>query len=123
MKLTPAAYVTAGAYVALLLFGAVQGAIGSFQYSLLAPIGAILFAAGILVTCLLAAWGMGTITGAFVPALGWIAATFGLSQPMASGSVIIANTPAGKWYLYGGMLSVAVALFLSFAARFKLPVR
>jgi hypothetical protein len=123
MKLTPAAYVTAGAYVALLLFGAAQGAIGSFQYSLLAPVGAILFVAGIFVTCLLAAWGMGTITGAFVPALGWIAATFGLSQPMSSGSVIIANTSAGKWYLYGGMISVAAALLLSFAARVRLTAR
>jgi hypothetical protein len=123
MKLTPSAYVTAGAYAALLLFGAVQGAIGSFQYSLLAPFGAILFVAGIFVTCLLAAWGMGTITGAFVPALGWIAATFGLSQPMSSGSVIIANTSAGKWYLYGGMLSVAAALLLSFAARVRLTAR
>jgi len=89
----------------------------------LAPVGAILFVAGIFVTCLLAAWGMGTITGAFVPALGWIAATFGLSQPMSSGSVIIANTSAGKWYLYGGMIGVAAALLLSFAARVRLTAR
>jgi len=123
MKLTPSAYVTAGAYAALLLFGAVQGAIGSFQYSLLAPAGAILFAAGIFVTCLLAAWGMGTITGAFVTALGWIAATFILSMPMSGGSVIIANTPAGKWYLYGGMISAAAALFLSFLVRVRLTAR
>jgi Family of unknown function (DUF6113) len=124
MKLTPAAYVTAGAYVALLLLGAVEGAIGSFQYSLLAPVAAILFCAGIFVTCLLAAWGMGSITGAFVPAIGWIAATFILSQPVASGSVIIANSSAGKWYLYGGMLSVAAALLVSFfASRLRLPAR
>jgi hypothetical protein len=123
MKLTPAVYVTIGAYVALLLFGAVQGAIGSFFYSLLAPAGAILFCAAIFVTCLLAAWGMGTITGAFVPALGWIAAAFILSQPVASGSVIITNSSAGKWYLYGGMLSVAAALIIAFAVRVRPQLR
>ena len=123
MKLTQAACINVGAYVVLLLLGAVQGGIGSFQYSDLSPFGAILFCAGIFVTCLLAAWGMGSVSGAFVPAVGWIVATFVLSQPMSGGSVIIANTSAGKWYLYGGVLSVAVALVISFAATRARPAR
>jgi len=123
MKLTQAACINAGAYVVLLLLGAVQGGLGSFQYSDLSPVGAILFCAAILVTCLLAAWGMGSVSGAFVPAVGWIVVTFVLSQPMAGGSVIIANTSAGKWYLYGGTLSVAAAVIVSFAATRARPAR
>ena len=45
---------------------------------------------------------MGSVSGALVPAVGWILASFVLSMPVSSGSVIIANTAAGKWYLYGG---------------------
>jgi hypothetical protein len=113
----PGSYITAGAYGGLLLLGAAEGMIGSFQYSRLAPVGAILFCAGIFVTCLLGAWAMESISGSFVPALGWILASFVLSMPMSNGSVIIASTSAGKWYLYGGMLSVAAALVISFGTR------
>jgi hypothetical protein len=118
-----AAFLTGGAYGVLLLMGAVEGAIGSFQYSRMAPTGAILFCAGIFVTCLLAAWAMQSISGAFVPALGWIIASFVLSMPMSNGSVIIAATPAGKWYLYGGTLSVIAALVISFAGWLKFQPR
>ena len=45
---------------------------------------------------------------------GWFLASFGLAMPDAGGSVIIANTSAGQWYLYGGavcaLLGVASAL-------------
>ena len=65
MKLTQAAYLNVGAYIVLLILGAVQGAIGSFQYSDLSPVGAILFCAAIFVTCLLAGWGMGSVSSSF----------------------------------------------------------
>jgi hypothetical protein len=110
-----ASVVTAAANVALLLFGAAQGMIGSFQYSHWAPVGAMLFCAAILVTCLLAGWGMQSITGAFMPAIGWVIASYVLAMPMSNGSVIVANTTAGKWYLYGGTLSVTAAVVVSFA--------
>ncbi len=108
--------VTAGAYLVLFVLGAVEGVFGSFQYSRLAPVVAIVLCAGILATCLLAAWGMRSVSGAFVPAAGWVIASFALStQPVPNGSVIIANTAAGQWYLYGGTLSAAVAVLISFA--------
>jgi hypothetical protein len=113
--MTARSMVTTAAYVVLLLFGAAQGMIGSFQYSRLAPVGAMLFCAGILVTCLAGGWGMQSITGAFMPAVGWVIASFVLSMPMSNGSVIIASTTAGKWYLYGGTLSAAVAVIIAFA--------
>ena len=110
-----ASFVTAAAYVALLLFGAAEGLIGSFQYNRWAPGGAMLFCAGIFITCLAGGWGTQSITGAFMPAVGWVIATFVLAQPMSNGSVLIANTSAGKWYLYGGTLSAATAVVIAFA--------
>ena len=40
-----------------------------------------------------------------LPAVGWIVASFVLAMPSSHGSVIITNTTAGKWYLYGGALA------------------
>ena len=50
---------TVGVYGALFLFGAVQGVIGSFQYSRASgavPAAALVCCAVILATCLLGAW-------------------------------------------------------------------
>jgi hypothetical protein len=107
---------TAGAYAALFLAGVVEGLIGSFQYSRNAPLGAIVFCIVLLATCLLGAWAMHSVSGALWPAIGWFAASFVLSMPVASGSVIITNTSAGKWYLYGGTVSALAAVGLSLAA-------
>ena len=92
--------VIAGVYVALFLLGAVEGMIGSFQYSRTAgsvPAAALVSCAVILATCLLAAWGTRSVSGALVPGIGWILASFVLSMPVANGSVIITNTTPGKW--------------------------
>ena len=118
----PAWPTTVGAYSALFLFGAVQGLIGSFQYSRAAgslPVAALLCCAVILATCLLGAWATHSVSGAVLPGMGWIIASFVLSMPVSNGSVIITSTTAGKWYLYGGTLCVAAAVVASFigAAR------
>jgi len=110
--------VTGAAYGVLLVLGAVEGMIGSFQYSRMAgpvPLAAIAFCAGILATCLLAGWAMRSVSGALVPGIGWIVASFVLSMPVSNGSVIITNTAPGKWYLYGGTISVVAGVALSFA--------
>ena len=113
---------TVGVYSVLFLFGAVQGLIGSFQYSRLAgsvPVGALVCCAVILATCLLASWATRSVSGAVLPGIGWILASFVLSMPVSNGSVIITSSTAGKWYLYGGTLCVAAAVVASFigAAR------
>ena len=110
---------TVAAYAALFLVGVVEGLIGSFQYSRNAPLAAIVFCVVLLITCLLGAWGMGSAGGALWPAIGWIVTSFVLSMPVPGGSVIITNTAAGKWYLYGGTVSslAAVGLALGFFIR------
>jgi hypothetical protein len=105
---------TAAAYASLFLAGAVQGLIGSFQYSRLVPVAAIGFCVLLLATCVLGAWGMRSVSGAVSPAVGWIVASFVLSMPVSTGSVIITNTAAGKWYLYGGTVSSLAGIALSF---------
>jgi len=109
-------WLTAAAYAALFLAGAVQGLIGSFQYSRNAPLGAIMFCVVLLATCLLGAWAMRSVGGALCPAVGWILASFVLSMPVASGSVIITNTTAGKWYLYGGVVCALSGIGVSIGA-------
>ncbi len=110
--------VTVGVYGVLFLLGLVEGVIGSFQYSRTAgpvPVAALVCCAAILATCLLAAWALRLVSGALGPGMGWIIASFVLSMPVSNGSVIITNTTPGKWYLYGGTLSVVAGVVLSFA--------
>jgi len=103
-------------YAALFLVGAVDALIGSFQYGRIAPVGAILFCVVLLAICLLGAWALRSVTGALFPAIGWVAVSFVLSMPDSSGSVIITNTTAGKWYLYGGTVCALGGVALSFVA-------
>jgi len=114
---------TAGAYAALFLAGAVQGLIGSFQYSRNAPLGAVVFCVVLLATCLLGAWAMRSVAGALWPAVGWFLASFLLSMPVSSGSVIITNTTAGKWYLYGGTVTALTGVALSFGGWIRAQPR
>ena len=110
------ALVSAGVYGVLFLLGLVEGIIGSFQYARVVgsvPVAALAFCAVILATCLLAGWGIRSASGAVLPAMGWVIASFVLSMPVSGGSVIITNTTPGKWYLYGGAVSVAIAVVLS----------
>jgi hypothetical protein len=116
MNVGPRALLNAAVYAALFLAGAVEGLIGSFQYSRDAPFGAIAFCVALLATGVLGAWATRSITGALWPAIGWILTSFVLSMPAASGSVIIANTTAGKWYLYGGTVSALAGVAVSFGA-------
>jgi hypothetical protein len=118
--------VTVCAYLMLLVLGAVQGAIGSFQFSRTAgsvPLASIVFCVAILATCLLASRGMGSVTGALMPAFGWILTSFVLSMPVSNGSVIITNTAPGEWYLYGGTISVVVGVGASFGSWIKVQAR
>ena len=41
-------------------------------------------------------------------------ASFALTMPTASGSVIVTDTTAGKWYLYGGAASAGLGVVLTF---------
>ena len=114
---------TGGAYALLFVLGVVEGLIGSFQYSAWMigsfPAAAILFCLILLITCLFGTWGMSSVAGAIIPAVGWIVASFVLDSPSRQGSVVVAAVPSGEWYLYGG----AVAALLGIAAALALWVR
>ena len=74
------------AYAALFVLGAMQGMIGSFQFSHSLggiPVASLAFCALILATSLLGAAGMGTTLGGLLPAIGWMTATFVLTLPTA----------------------------------------
>jgi hypothetical protein len=107
--------VTASAYVALFLLGAVEGLIGTFQYSRgPAPLAAACFAVAILATCVLGAWGMRSGTGGLLPAAGWVVTTLVLSSGNG-GSILITNTTAGQWFLFGGAVFAAGGVVIGFA--------
>ena len=104
-------------YGMLFVLGAVLGVIGSFQYSWMAgpvPVAALAWCAVLLATCLLGAWAMRSVSGALAPAAGWILAAFLMSMPVSNGSVIITNTAAGRWYLYGGTVTAVAGALLAF---------
>jgi hypothetical protein len=116
--------VTAGVYGMLFVLGVVQGLIGSFQYGRTVgsvPVAALVSCAAILATCLLGAWAMHSASGAILPGMGWLITSFVLSMPVSNGSVIITDTAPGKTYLYGGTLSVAVGVVVSFVAIARRP--
>ena len=105
-------------YVVLFLLGAVQGVIGSFQYSRSpVPLVAIVLDVAIFATCVLCGWGLRSLAGGLLPAVGWIVASFVLAMPSSHGSVIITNTTAGKWYLYGGALAAVAGATIAFVLR------
>jgi hypothetical protein len=96
------------AYVVLFLLGVAEALIGCFQYSRgPVPLAAVCFALGILVTCLLAGWGMRTALGGLMPGAGWLATSFALATGTQGGSVLITNTTAGEWFLFGGAACAA----------------
>jgi len=112
------------AYVALFLLGVKQGLIGCFQYSHSLggiPVMSLAFCALLLVTCVAGAAGMGTALGGVLPAIGWMAASFVLTLPTAEGSVVVTNTTAGEWYLYGGAACAAMGIVASFGLRLRRP--
>ena len=110
--------VAVGAYAVLFVLGVVEAMIGSFQYARApkpVPVAALACCAGILLTCVLAAWAMRSVSGAVLPGMGWVITSFVLSMPVSNGSIIITATTPGEWFLYGGTLSVAAAVVAAFA--------
>jgi hypothetical protein len=105
-------------YLLLFVLGALQGLVGSFQYSQPpSPLIAIVLAAAIFLTCLACGWGIGTFTAGLMPAVGWILASFILAMGRPNGSVIITATTAGECYLYGGALGCAAGVIATVFTR------
>lgn len=113
---------TGGGYLLLFLLGVAEGMTGSFQFARSlgsVPVVAMAFCVLIFATCALGGAGMGSPFGGLVPGLGWFAATLVLSLPTPGGSVIITNTTAGKWYLYGGAVAAGLGIAVTFYGRMR----
>jgi hypothetical protein len=116
----PSAIVTSGGYLLLFALGALEGLLGAFWYAgSLGPVpaAALGWALGILLTSTGSAWGMQAATAGLMPAVGWFAVVFILAMPTRGGSVLITNTSAGKWFLYGGTICVLAGVVASFAIQ------
>lgn len=110
-------FVAVGAYVLLLVLGILEGLIGTFQYSRAlgsVPVGAVAFALLIGVTCVLGAWGMHRPLGGLLPGVGWLLTSLLLARGTAGGSVLITNTAAGQWFLFGGTACTAAGVITGF---------
>jgi hypothetical protein len=105
------------------LLGLAEGVVGSFQHSRAViggvPLAALAFCALILLSCVLAGWAMKAMAAALLTAIGWFVASFGLALPDAGGSVIIANTSAGRWFLYGGAVSALLGVGSTIAGAIR----
>ena len=108
--------VAVAAYVALFLLGAAIGLLGTFWYGAgPAPLAAILFDLAILATCVLGSTGMRSALGGVLPAAGWLAVTLVLNSSSAGGSILVTDTGAGKWFLFGGAVCAAAGGVYAFA--------
>jgi hypothetical protein len=115
---------TAAGYLVLLVLGLLEGGIGAFQYGQPpTPLIAVLLAVIVFVTCAGCGWGVGRVTGALLPAVGWIVAAFVLAMGRPNGSVIITATTAGECFLYGGALACVLGVFAVFFTRIRRPPR
>jgi hypothetical protein len=105
-------------YVMLLLLGVAQSLVGCFQYSRALgsfPAVALAFDVLILVTCVLGARGMRSPLGGLMPAVGWFVTAYVLAMGTSGGSVVITNTGAGKWFLFGGSVCAGAGVLITFA--------
>jgi hypothetical protein len=105
-----------GAYLLLFVLGLMEGVLGSFEFQRGIgglPAMALAFCVLVLATCWLAGRGMRSGLGALAPAAGWLIASLVLALPTPGGSVVVTNSAAGKWYLYGGALCASVGVGLA----------
>jgi hypothetical protein len=110
----------AGAYLLLFVLGVMEGILGSFEFPRgigSFPAMALGFCLLVLLTCWLAGRGMRSGLGALAPAAGWLIASLVLALPTPGGSVVVTNSAAGKWYLYGGTLCASVGVGLALRRR------
>ena len=108
--------VAVAAYLMLFLAGIMQAVVGAFYYgSGPAPLAAVGFDLLLLATCVLGAWGMRRPTAGLLVAVGWFVTAFVLAMATTGGSVLITNTGAGEWFLFGGAVSAAAGALVAFS--------
>jgi hypothetical protein len=58
---------------------------------------------------------MRSAAGAVLPAAGWLIVSLLLGTSSSGGSVLVTNTAAGKWFLFGGAVCAAGGAVFGFA--------
>jgi hypothetical protein len=109
--------VAVGGYVMLLVLGALEALVGTFQFSRTPgslPVAAVGFALAIGVTCVLGAWGMHRPLGGLLPGAGWLLTALFLAMATPGGSVLITSTGPGEWFLFGGAACTAAGVVTGF---------
>ena len=105
------------AYGMLFVLGLVIGVVGGFTHTSWdvgqIPAGAIAWLVALVVVCVGAGRLMRARLGASVTALGWLLVSMPFSLPLSQGDLVISGDPAGYVYLYGGLVAVIAAFFLT----------
>ncbi|MEU8245384.1 DUF6113 family protein [Nonomuraea sp. NPDC048916] len=105
------------AYGMLFVLGLVMGVVGGFTQAAWhlgpVPAAAIAWLLGIFGVCLGAGRLMRARMGVGVTAAGWLLVSMPFSLKLSQGDLVIAGGPAGYIYLYGGIVALIVAFFLS----------
>lgn len=110
------------AYVVLFVFGVFEALLGVFHYNTgPGPWAALGFDLAILITCLLGAWGMQSAGGGLMPGAGWFLTALVLSTGTHGGSVLITDSTAGKFFLFGGAGCAAGGCLLSYLIWSRKP--
>jgi hypothetical protein len=108
----------------LFLAGLMQAVVGCFYYGIgPVPLAAVGFDLLLLASCLLAAWGMRRPAAGLLLAAGWFIGAFVLARGTGGGSVLITNSSAGGWFLYGGALCAAAGTVTAFARWSRPPAQ
>ncbi|MGI5286982.1 DUF6113 family protein [Nonomuraea polychroma] len=107
------------AYGMLFVLGVVMGVVGGFTHPVSVwhfgsiPVAAIVWVLALFGVCLGAGKLMRARLGAVVTAGGWLLVTLPFTLELGSGDLVIAQGAAGYIYLYGGLVALVVAYFLS----------
>ncbi|WP_113700279.1 DUF6113 family protein [Nonomuraea lactucae] len=108
-------------YGMLFVLGVVIGIVGGFTQGAWhlgpVPAAAVAWLLGLFGVCLGAGRLMGVRSGAAVTAAGWLLVSMPFSLKLSQGDLVIAGGTAGYVYLYGGMIAVIAAFFLSPSPR------
>ncbi|GGO67766.1 DUF6113 family protein [Nonomuraea cavernae] len=105
------------AYGMLFVLGLVMGVVGGFTQDAWNlgpfPAAAVAWVVGLFGVCVGAGRLMRARMGAAVTAAGWLLVSMPFSLQLSQGDLVIAGGAAGYSYLYGGMLALVAAFFLS----------
>lgn len=101
----------------LAVLAVVVGVAGAFTHRWASPLGLLLAVGGAAGVAVLTRACAGSRVGSAVVAVMWLAPVLALAHNIAGGDLVISGDEAGLVFLFGGVISHAVALGLGAEAR------